>query len=255
MGKVKDLTDMIFGRLTVIERDFAVEAIRRKLGDTRAYWKCRCRCDEKIITVSSKLLLNGHTTSCGCYRAEKVKEKRPTADHSKDIQGQKFAHLTAQKRLQKNIHNIYEWECLCDCGRTTIATTNDLSQLHKTQCEYCSLHSKMSLGEQKIYNLLNENNISFIQEKTFDTCRFPQTNGILRYDFYLPEQHYLIEFDGEQHFTDKYDVWNDANRHNRDNYKNQWCKENNIPLIRIPYTHLNKITIDDLLLETTQFQI
>lgn len=40
-----------------------------------------------------------------------------------------------------------------------------------------------------------------------------------------------------------------------DEYKNQWCKENNIPLIRIPYIHLNDLCIEDLLLETTNFLI
>ena len=39
----------------------------------------------------------------------------------------------------------------------------------------------------------------------------------------------------------------------RDLFKNKWCKENKIPLIRIPYTHLNKITIKDLKLESSIF--
>ena len=38
-----------------------------------------------------------------------------------------------------------------------------------------------------------------------------------------------------------------------DAYKNQWCKENNIPLIRIPYTHLKDLCIEDLQLETSKF--
>jgi len=37
--------------------------------------------------------------------------------------------------------------------------------------------------------------------------------------------------------------------------KNQWCKENNIPLIRIPYTHLQDLCLEDLQLETSQFII
>jgi hypothetical protein len=37
--------------------------------------------------------------------------------------------------------------------------------------------------------------------------------------------------------------------------KNQWCKENNIPLIRIPYTHLKDLSIEDLILETSKFKI
>ena len=39
----------------------------------------------------------------------------------------------------------------------------------------------------------------------------------------------------------------------RDSYKNQWCKENNISLIRIPYTKLKTLTIEDLILETTTY--
>ena len=36
-------------------------------------------------------------------------------------------------------------------------------------------------------------------------------------------------------------------------YYSNFNKENNIPLIRIPYTHLNKLCLEDLLLETSNF--
>ena len=75
--------------------------------------------------------------------------------------------------------------------------------------------------------------------------------------------YYIIEFDGEQHFEPERfnnisieqakENFIKVQAHNK--YKNQWCKNNNIPLIRIPYTHLNKICLEDLLLETSQFII
>lgn len=34
-----------------------------------------------------------------------------------------------------------------------------------------------------------------------------------------------------------------------------WCKENNIPLIRIPFYHLKKLTIKDLSPNTSNFII
>jgi len=37
--------------------------------------------------------------------------------------------------------------------------------------------------------------------------------------------------------------------------KNTYCKEHNIPLIRIPYTHYNDLCIEDLLLETSNYII
>lgn len=38
-----------------------------------------------------------------------------------------------------------------------------------------------------------------------------------------------------------------------DSFKNKWCKENHIPLIRIPYTQLDEMTLQDLQLTTSRF--
>jgi hypothetical protein len=108
---------------------------------------------------------------------------------------------------------------------------------------------------------LKQNNLSFIKEKTFNTCIFPNTNYFAKFDFYIDNK-YLIEYDGEQHFypmsfgsqketgTEKL-----LKTQERDKFKNQWCKDNNIPLIRIPYTHYNNLCIEDLKLETSKFII
>jgi len=58
---MKDLTDIKFGRLTVIRRAVKEEHVQRK-------WLCRCECGrEKEIRGSH--LTSGHTASCGCiYR-------------------------------------------------------------------------------------------------------------------------------------------------------------------------------------------
>lgn len=69
---------------------------------------------------------------------------------------------------------------------------------------------------------------------------------------------YLIEYDGSQHFVADNYKWNTAEKLEKtkehDAFKNQWCKENNIPLIRIPYTHMKEIIIEDLKLETTTYK-
>lgn len=46
-------------------------------------------------------------------------------------------------------------------------------------------------------NLLIENNIKFISEKRFNGCK---NINELPFDFYLPNQNLLIEYDGIQHF-------------------------------------------------------
>jgi hypothetical protein len=115
-----------------------------------------------------------------------------------------------------------------------------------------------SKGEIKITALLTANNISFIREATFGTCLFEDTGYPARFDFYINDK-YLIEFDGEQHFNPNSGYWKMEDGwfekiQARDKFKNDWCKENNIPLIRIPYTKLDTLCIEDLMLETTEFR-
>ncbi len=77
-----------------------------------------------------------------------------------------------------------------------------------------------------------------------------------RFDFYVNNK-YIIEYDGETHYQSNLHGWYDKShlkaQQERDIIKNQWCKDNNIPLIRIPYTHLNDLKIEDLLLETSEY--
>jgi len=98
-------------------------------------------------------------------------------------------------------------------------------------CNIC----KLSVGEKKIIDYLKENKIEFIQQKTFKDCKIIK---FLFYDFYLPEYNICIEFDGRQHF-ESVEYWGGEiglkERQFRDKYKTQYCKDNNIKLIRIRY--------------------
>lgn len=59
-GTYKDELGNVYGKLTVIGKDEQLSIEKH-----RAYWICQCECGN-IKTVSSKLLRNGHTRSCGC---------------------------------------------------------------------------------------------------------------------------------------------------------------------------------------------
>ena len=90
--------------------------------------------------------------------------------------------------------------------------------------------------------------IYFVKEKIFENCRNPKTNKPLRFDFYLPDYNCCIEYDGEQHFKE----WGLSNttleeRQFLDNFKNKYCKDNNIKIIRIPYWNYDKINEQYLL--------
>ena len=238
-NKFIDITGQRFGKLTVLEK------LPHKDNQNTILYKCQCDCGT-IIEARSTSLRYGSTASCGSAECRGVK---------KNIAGKRFGKLTVIKESDyKSPHHLNTyWECKCDCGNTTIVNGSYL-RIGMTQSCGC-LTSK---GELKINELLNMNNINYIAQKTFDTCRFKVSNRLARFDFYLTDYNCLIEYDGEQHFEpfgyDK-DLSKFISTQERDAYKNQWCKDNNIPLIRIPYTKLNTLSIEDLMLETTNFRV
>ena len=104
---------------------------------------------------------------------------------------------------------------------------------------------------------MTKNNIDFELEKTFQNCRFQDSNRMAKFDFYLPQYNTIIEFDGQQHFI-PISYWGGAEGLRKiiehDTYKNQYCKDNNIFLIRISYNHID-IKLEDLLPLTSKFII
>ena len=72
---VKDLMGKKFGRLEVISFD----GIKHRY----AYWKCKCDCGN-ITSVRSSHLIEGTTTSCGCYNKEmsSIRTKELFTKHS-----------------------------------------------------------------------------------------------------------------------------------------------------------------------------
>ena len=246
MAKI-NLLGQRFGSLVVIE-----EAPSDKNGN--AMWKCKCDCGNIIITRGSGLRY-GNTTSCGCKRIKKWNQQNHDRNFI-DITNQKFGMLTAIKATEKKQGKKIIWLCRCDCGNFTEVAGTDLRTGNTKSCG-CMRHK--SYGEGKIKSLLIENNIDFIQEYSDNSCRFSDTKCLARFDFYLPKYNTIIEYDGIQHFTvgkGKYDSPEKLQTTKaHDNYKNQWCKDHHINLIRIPYTHYENIILEDLLPITSNYKM
>ena len=230
---------MIFGKWKIIQKDLSI----RK--DAHTYWLCQCECGN-IKSVRSTLLRNGKSTSCGCVKNYLFIPNNIHSNKIIDISNKRFGKVIALYPIFEENKEKLRWQCKCDCG--TLFLTEGES-LRKRLTESCGC-SKISKGEQKIAYLLTQNNISFQKEYSFETCRFLDTNRLARFDFWV-NNCYLIEYDGIQHFKDT--GW--KMNYDHDIFKNNWCKINNIPLIRIPYTKLNTLTIDDIKLETSNFII
>lgn len=227
-----------YGLLTVIDFDHIA-------SDRRYVWKCKCECGN-IITSTVTSLHNGTTTMC-----QECAKKNTHQPNLINEVGKKYGMLTVlEKGVSKNKSNAY-WKCRCDCGNIlTIKGT----KLRSGQIGCGCIKSK---GEFKINNILSQNNINYKTQVIVDNCKDITD---LRFDFGIYDDKnillYLIEYDGEQHFSPT-GGWSNQiefkNAQRRDSIKNNWCKKNNIPLIRIPYTKYDTLELKDLLLENNQY--
>lgn len=222
-----------FGRLTVIQ------LLDKKIRNGRVYL-CQCSCGN-ICEKTAQSLRNDGTKSCGCLAREKSAQ-RLSKRSIKDLKGQRFGKLVVLEITEQRNRGAVVWKCQCDCGNTVYVSSKNL-QGGDTQSCGC-LKSK---GELRIEQLLQENQIHY--QKQFSFSDLKSDKGYpLKYDFYVNDQ-YLIEFDGEQHFTDNSLFSHDdfEYRLSNDNKKTQYALEHNIPLLRIPYYKLQTLTIDDLI--------
>ncbi|MFA5586475.1 MAG: hypothetical protein WDA02_08030 [Saccharofermentanales bacterium] len=106
---------------------------------------------------------------------------------------------------------------------------------------YGCIVCKESIGEKIIFNRLKEYNINFEREKSFKDCKHINP---LKFDFYLPDYNLCIEFDGKQHFeVNEYfgGIKSFKKQKLRDSIKTEYCKNNNINLLRIPYNDIDDI--------------
>ena len=232
-GPRQNLVGQKFGRLLVLE--CCKERKRQQI-----VWKCRCDCG-KITYVDTAHLNNGKTKSCGCLQKEAL---QPFLYKEENLSGQKFGKLLVLDRTKRDKNNNIMRLCQCECGEKIWAYGSNLKRGFTKSCGKCI----KSNGEESVKNILNQMNVHFEQEKAFDNCRNPKTNKKLRFDFYLPDYNTCIEYDGEQHFKES-NMCSDSlsDRQYRDGIKNKFCKDNNIKLIRIPYTDFNKIDTDYIL--------
>lgn len=256
--RLDDLTGSKFGEIVVLGPD---ESAKRG-GGLHAKWVCLCNKCGAIKSMRGSDLRTKDIIDCGCTKDIRAGNKLAKADI---MINSHFGHLTVLRRDHTKetgcgVHAF--WVCRCDlCGREESIAAHRLrgSFEVKDRCSYCV---KKSLGEAKIRELLDNAQISYKTERTFDGCVNPSTNYKLRFDFDIaatetsPE--YLIEFDGEQHFHAA-PMWDDTDnlsgRQMKDQIKTDWCAQNDIPLIRIPYTHLRQLCLADLILNQSQFVV
>lgn len=128
----------------------------------------------------------------------------------------------------------------CECGEQYNVSKDHLIYGCQCVCKKCT--KSMSLLERTIECWLNEHNIQYIEQKTFDNL-VGIGNKALRFDFYIPEHNACIEVNGRQHYQDvRFDgqTFTLDITQEHDKRKRQYCKNNDIALIEIPYWDISK---------------
>ena len=161
----------------------------------------------------------------------------------RDLTGQRFGKLVVLSPTTKRDNRSVVWHCLCDCGNYADISSKNLTYGASNSCG-CAY----SIGETNISRVLSENNIKYKKEYCI------QINGKhLRYDFAIFDNDKiirLIEFDGPHH-SNNIKVYNVNKEHcqkiqEHDRIKNEWAQNNSIPLVRIPYSQRDKITMETI---------
>ena len=227
--KRKDITGQTFGKL------IALYPTDKRDSSRSVIWKCKCSCGN-YTEVSVGQLTTKAIQSCGCLKKEAGQKT------AKDISGKRYGKLIAVEPTEKRYGNgSVVWKCRCDCGNIVYISVNSLEGNKQKSCG-CSHGDIQSFGEKLIEKILNRNNINFKKEYSFNSCINPKTNRKLRFDFYLTDFNCCIEYDGKQHYIETAFCKESLDeRRIKDKIKNQYCKEYNIKLIRIPYWDYDRL--------------
>lgn len=166
-----------------------------------------------------------------------LKRKKSLAIYSKIIEeGTNNEYKIISNENDISHHTIHLLHTKCNTTYTV-----SMSNFKKgCRCPYCANLATESKGVSLIKDILNYLNIYYLQEYRFNECKNYRS---LPFDFCIllkDNKYILIEYDGKQHFQS----WNNIKeqlkvQQLRDNIKNQYCLDNDIPLLRIPYTDKN----------------
>lgn len=247
MGKLKkDYTGETHDCWYVIERDFNP---RSKSHST--FWKCQCQNCGNIASVR-KEDLDKNPRSCNNCKGQTVRQvfeengKTKTPIHI----GDRFGMLTIIGPADKEYRGKKGyWKCKCDCGNIVHVRREHLLGRDSTRGRTISCGcSQISSGELKIKQVLDKANIPYkYQYRAESLKQYPFDFAILNSDGTIKK---LIEYNGGQHYKPVEHFGGEETferQKERDKIKQDWCKENGIEVVVIPYWDYEKINLDMLI--------
>lgn len=203
-------------------------------------WKCAVKSRTRIGTGCPKCSFNPKPKIEDCLLTTHpylIEEWHPTLNISITPYDVTYGSQKRAIWICSNCKNI--WDC-CITDRT-----------RGSNCPHC----KESNGEKRIRKFLELNQIKFTSQFEIDGL-LGLGGKHLRFDFALfdNELKCLIEYDGEYHFRKLHE--NDGYERcvEHDKRKNNYCDDNKVPLIRIPYWKFDEIE-EILIKELTKYNL
>lgn len=122
MSRLRDLSGMEFGRLSVVER-----AGNAPSGESK--WLCLCECGEERV-VSSGNLRTGHTRSFCCLRIGRSWKSGVVSK----MNGKRFGRWLVIERAEREGTSNDYWLCRCDCGTEKVVSGYNMRRGQSKSC-------------------------------------------------------------------------------------------------------------------------
>lgn len=225
-----------------VESKSGCKLLSQKYINVTSNLKLICKCGKEFKATFTKFSSRNRRQcrSCGINigASARTKTHEQFAEEVFKLVGDEYTVLGVYSSDSAKIlmrHNACEYEYE--------ATPSNI--LKDRRCPFC----KSSKGEIKIAQWLKENNLNYKSEYSFSNLMSDFKNP-LRFDFAVFDDckniKTLIEYDGGQHFhwVKGWQLERDfikAQYH--DELKNNYCKNHNIKLLRIPCTEFNNISM------------
>lgn len=223
--------------------EFGIELLSTEYKDAKKDLEFKCKCGNIYKRTWNKVCSRGSRYCEECTYKIRGEEQKVGIEAVKE-----FCEKNNLNCLSKEYQgDSGKLEIKCSCGEVYRTSWNKLRQ-GQVRCKKCS--SKESFGEYRINCYLKSNKYFFKREARLEGCR---RKNPLKFDFVIFDKYEIvgcIEFDGQQHyrpvnFNEHYTQDEICKRYEeqkeRDIIKNNYCQENNIPLLRIPYWEVDNI--------------
>ena len=190
--------------------------------------KLRHNCGNEYYVRPSHFKTRGQRCKMCTRKNERSKAKKKLLN----LMGKEYALLSEYKNNKTKVDIVHN-----ECGFIYQVTPDNF--FFGKRCPNCRTSSK---GEQLVRSILDDNNIKYKEQYRIEECK---NKRVLPFDFAVFNEDdnlvALIEYQGSQHYIESSLFGKESFKRTQtnDKIKSDYCKNNNINLITIPYWEKN----------------